>query len=179
MKKLLLGVALVVVWMFGSNALALDQTLIPKGVFYTGDFLRTLTAGGLLYSFELESHWGATAEVIIGETSVDDGARPFVEDGELFLIANAGVLWGMPIRLGLTDSAWTGSLYTAAGPARVQAGDEVGWGGFIGGGLDVHTPLSWLGINFDVKNFIYSMPNPNGGDVNIDIDLTIGPAFRF
>jgi len=159
--------------------MAVEQTVVPKVTFYTGDFLRTLTAGGLTYMVETESHWGATAEMILGGTATDQGARPFVSDGELFLITDLGVLYGMPVRLGLSESAWTGSLYSTAGPMRIQLGDVTGWGGFLGGGLDIHTPIRWLGINFDVKNFFYSVPNPNGGNFNVDIDLTVGPSFRF
>ncbi len=148
--------------------------ITPQVTFYTGDALRSFVAGGASVTYRFTRAWWASAEVLYGSALIDPVSSLEAEDGDSFLVVNVAAVWNVPLRMGLDSDSWYADMYTSVGPAWFDVGPNDAIGGFIGGGMTIHTPLSWLGFRADVKNFFYSLPNHGGQDFNSDLEISLG-----
>ena len=152
--------------------------LTPEVSFFTGDALRATVLFGAGATYRLSRAWWLMAEGLVGRAQLDPGERLEVDDEDAFVLVSGGLAWNIPLRLGLDDGAWYADLYTSAGPAWVRVGGEDAIGGFIGGGMTVHTPLDWLGLRADLKNLFYGLENHGGQDLNADLEISLGPVLQ-
>lgn len=150
----------------------------PEVSFYTGDAMRSFIAGGASVTYRFTRAWWASTEVLFGSAMIDPVSSLEAEDGDSFLVVNAALVWNVPLRMGLDDDSWYADMYTSVGPAYFDVGPSDAIGGFIGGGMTIHTPLRWLGFRADVKNFFYSLPNHGGQDFNSDLEIALGPVLQ-
>ena len=157
----------------------------PMIVFYNGDALRTMTLGGLQYTYKFNRTWWLGSNTFIGRAKLDRNSPLVeVEDGDFLLQADAGVYLNLPALLGASrenkDNGIRSDLYTVLALGYVQAGDAREWVGIIGGGMVIHfNKPSWLALRFDLRSMFLKLENTQGSDFNSDLSLGIGPSFTF
>ncbi len=152
--------------------------LTPEVSFYTGDALRSFTAFGVSLTYRFSAAWWVQLEGIIGELKLDPDTTLEISNNDTFRLIDGGLVWNLPLRLGMDPDSWYADLYTSVGPGWVHAGHEDAVGGFIGGGMTVHTPTRWLGLRADLKNLFYSLHNHGGQDFNSDLEIALGPILQ-
>lgn len=179
MKRWMMGGVFLLSGLMTAPSQAGEWQLFPEMVFYNADALRSANLGGLAVNYRFHSDWAVSGECYAGKVSYDGRLSPDVDDGDLFLVAIADIVFNTPARFGDEGDPWRAQIYTSAGPMWVKAGKAKGWGGYIGGGMDVYTRWPWLAVRFDLKNFFYRLPNPRGSGFNSDMSFALGPLFIF
>ncbi len=168
--------------LFSGAVFAGDKMLFqvgPEVVFYSGDHLRSFTAGGAVFEIRPLDEWSFFVEALLGKVSSDVRLSPLLADGDRMLVVSGGVQFNTPALFGDKNDPWRAELYTSFGPALMWMGDSKSAAGFLGGGMNVYTAWKHLAIRFDLKSYFYSMRNDLGSDFCSDISFNIGPVFIF
>jgi len=150
--------------------------------FASGDSLRALTLGNFQYTYHLDRTFWVGTNFLGGKTQVDDPNGLALDSSDLFLGVDGTFYVNIPALLGAKEKGDDGvyaDLYTAVGVGVFWIGSHTEPYGFLGGGMLLHTPISWLGVRFDLKNFFYKLKNNQGTDFNSDLALSLGPSFLF
>ena len=71
------------------------------------------------------------------------------------------------------DEGLFADLYTSFGLGHLWSGGEKEIYGLVGGGMLLHTPVSWLSVRFDLKGIFLMLDNTEGGDFNADTTLSM------
>ncbi|MBN8555907.1 MAG: hypothetical protein J0L93_10720 [Deltaproteobacteria bacterium] len=159
----------------------LTHEISPNVAFYNGDALRTTTLGGISYVFHFNQTFWFGTDVQGGKISVDRSNGMNLKAGDKFFAANGAVYWNLPAVLGdyKDGKGFYSDLYTAIGAGNLWIAKKKEPFGLIGGGLLIHFPISYLALRFDLKALFFKLENSQGGDMNFDSVLSIGPSFLF
>ncbi len=143
--------------------------------FYTPDALRTSTLLSFSYTHRFSKTWWIGGNAHYGQLKADLGNGLNVMDGQSLWMSDLNVFYNMLASLGEVHA----DLYTSIGPSMLLTNGHHELGGFIGGGMIVHFPYSWLHLKFDLKNYFFWLTNAQGHTFNSDMALFIGPCLVF
>jgi len=151
--------------------------IAPLASFYNGDALRTTTLGVATVNWHINREFWLGVDFYAGRMAVDRtnglGLQP---DNKMYILDGA-FYWNVPATLGVDIPA---DFYTSIGVGYLWLGKAAReWTGFIGGGLNIHLPIEWMWVHFDLKNYFYVLKNTQGSDFNSDMALSLGPSFVF
>lgn len=170
-------------WIFCGELKAKTLELSTGANFYTGDLLRSSTLGNASITYHFNDIFWIGSDFSAGSAHTDrDNGAGILADDALYILGGA-LYWNLPALLDATielpRSGISADFYTAIGGGNLWVGRLSTPFGFIGGGLNIDTPLKWLSIKFDLKNIFYALENTKGKSFNSDLGLSIDTSFNF
>lgn len=189
MKKIVLKFfcfSLLALSLINGQVVAQEQTkeqgnsfyFIPQAVFYSGDTMRSFMLPGVTINYRFADNWEIGSSVYFAKAKLDQTAATVYNDKQRFYLADIAISYLTPIRIGAESDPWRADIYASLGFSYLSLGNN-GYGGFVGGGMNIYTKYSWLSLHFDLKNIFYSLSNNAGSDFNSDMTFAFGPSLSF
>ncbi len=154
----------------------------PQILLYSGDAVRGTKLGGISYTQHFSRSLWVGIDFMGGLLSADRNSGTRLNPSDRFWGTDVAVYFNLPALLGTKlgeEGGLMADLYTSFGFGHFWLGSEKEFFGFAGGGMLIHTPLSWLTVRFDLKGIMFHLENVNGSDFNADMSLGIGPSIVF
>ena len=153
--------------------------ITPYGGDYLGDKLtHSFVAGGNL-QFNLIPELAVTTDLGWSRASADRtsllGAG--LTDRNLYLISG-GLVATKPAAYRSGKKTVEADFYTTLGGGIARFnGDNRGMGYFGGGMKTRFRKVPWFAVRVEVRNYLFSIPNPGGSDFEYDLTLDAGATF--
>lgn len=181
---------LVALLLFSHVAFAADDEEVlqhhevsPQFSLYSGDALRAFVGGGFQYVYRFSSLLWIGVDFVGAPLKVDEPNGMGLDKDDRFLGVNGVIYFNVPALLGVSkmkgERGLSADLYTSVGGGHLWIGPHKEPFGLVGGGMVLHTPISWLAFRFDLKGLFYQLQNSQGSNFVADMILNIGPSFTF
>lgn len=155
--------------------------LTPYGGDYLGDKLNhSFVLGGNL-QYNLIPELAVTADFGWSRASIDrtSALGATLTDRNLYL-TSMGLVATKPAAYRNGKKTVEADLYTTLGGGVVLVNSGERGMGYFGGGMKTRfKKVPWLAVRVEVRNYLFSIPNPGGSDFEYDLTLDVGATFLF